>query len=360
MTSRLYYPTQQPPLPAGAKIIADDSYFLLRLHDSQVVVNTRGWGEAGTVLLKTSIKSDIHDQFVTGLHKVESVRKRTATRLAAQIELTDWLPAYGGDALQLELHYILVKNDPLKQLLDKIAAVGLSTKLTAIKWEVGIGVKVTEMLGRAFSYLLEEGQAEEVFRLQADLNVDKLQPGFIVAADTHYPGTIPTQFIITEREDLVLKNQFGHPLDETTYAVLEMLPRKRLNERYWRESTWGEVLLAGFNEARRTRRKREEDKIKALEEFVEVCYYASKVAATDRRFIRNHVDEIMGMLEQELESEFFGQESAALKSPQPLPKNWQRAFNFQTDVQLQAAVEHYQEALADSETWLLHYGIVEE
>ncbi len=364
MSSKLYYPDKQPDLPPEVKIIPDDSYFLLRLHDSQATLSkTFRWRKAGTILVKSlvqikpSIQRNILEQPIIGLHRIGDIKYNKAKSLVNRINLTDWLPAYSNDTLKVELEYILIKNEPLKKLLDKMAEIKLSTELTAVKWEVGLGLKITEILGRVFSYLLEEGQAERIFYLQEDLNIGELRPGFRVAAEATSSNTIPTQLIITDREDLELRNEYDHPLEETTYAVLEVLAQKRLSEGYWQETAWGQLLLEGQNEALRFERSSEAKKKKALKEFIEVCYYAGKLAITDTRFIPKHFKEVRAMLVQEIETQFFGQESFASPSTEPLPETWQRAFGYETEVELQGAVEYYYRALADSKAWLKYYGI---
>jgi hypothetical protein len=77
--------------------------------------------------------------------------------------------------------------------------------------------------------------------------------------------------------------------------------------------------LRGQNEALRFQRRNEDEKAKALDEFVEVCYYAGRMAATDFHFIRRHIDEITSAVTQEIEEQFFGQESFTTKSDEELP-----------------------------------------
>ena len=83
------------------------------------------------------------------------------------------------------------------------------------------------------------------------------------------------------------------------------------------------------------------------------------MAATDLRFIPNHVQEIMSSCELELEKTFFGEESFGSSSSRTLPETWQPILGFETQAQLQAAVDYYQQALTDSRAWLLHYDIEE-
>ncbi len=360
MTGRLHYPTRQPSLPPGAKLEPDDSYFLLRLHESCALLQSWRWGQAGTLMLKTSVQDSIHNFPRLDLHQINYIRYNQMTRLAAQINLTDWLPLYSSDVLHLELQYLLVKDKRLKELLDKIAKIDLSTKLMAIRWEVGVGLLVAELFGHVLNHLLQEGQIEQIFAIQVDLNVEKLQPGFMIATEDNYLGAIPTEFIITEHENLVLKNQYGYPFEETSYAVFELLPRRRLGERHWRETVWGQILLEGQQEALKAKTKREAERQKALNEFVELCYYARKIAAKDLRFISRHIEEIAINLEKQIEAQFFGQQSFTPESAELLPETWQRAFNRQTSAQLEVAVEYYYEALADTTTWISHYGISEE
>lgn len=360
-SSRLYYPTEQPKVLREIKIKLDDSYFLVRLHDSQVVLpaNIPWWGNAGTVLLKTSCRSDQLEQTLVGLHKVDAVKYNQASRLAAQINLTDWLPAYSGDHLNVQLNYTLIKNKSLRQLLDKIAEINLAVKLMPLGWEVSLGVKITEMLGRIYSHLIEEGESQEVFHLETDLNLDVLKCGFQVAADSSQAAKLE-QFIITDRRDLILKNQFGHVVEDASFVILEVQALKRLSEVHWRDTAWGMLLLDGKEEALRVRRGGSKEKEKALKAFVEVCYYAGKAANRDHRFIRRHIDEIAAAIESELKRRFFSQESYLNNSQDSLPEAWQRAFNVKTVGQLEAVVDFYHSALADSKVWLTHYNIAED
>jgi len=66
----------------------------------------------------------------------------------------------------------------MKSLVDKIEQLDLAAKVSVIRPDVAVAVKLTEIVGNLLSYFSQEGGQTEVFTLAMDLNVASLKSGY--------------------------------------------------------------------------------------------------------------------------------------------------------------------------------------
>src|SRR2546422_832977 len=89
--------------------------------------------------------------------KLLTFRRNVPCRLGLSFNLTDWLPARTTDWLHITLDYMVMQDTPIKNLLDKMSAARLTSKLSLISADWAVAVKVSEIVGRLLSNLLGEG-----------------------------------------------------------------------------------------------------------------------------------------------------------------------------------------------------------
>jgi hypothetical protein len=243
--SSLYYPEQSQP---ACNLALDDSYYLVRLHDAQALFEAGWLKKAGYLIFNSSVETSFQPgQPTQSLHQITALEKNTPCRLGLSANLTDWLPARAADSLKVILKYTVVQDTPFKELVDQMGQIGLAAKVSLIRPELAVGVKVSEIVGSLLSYLLREGTQQEVFSLVMDLNLVSLKTGYYAVLGSHGDAGWPTALRVDASGRLTDPND--HLLLHHSYAVIEVLALPRRGQEIAREQAWWELLQAGKDQA---------------------------------------------------------------------------------------------------------------
>src|SRR5260370_9915318 len=136
----------------------DNSYFCIRLHDTQAFFPAGAFTKPKFLLFSTEVKSSFQPEHTAqSLHRLTVLQKNVPCHLGINTNLTDWLPACHADNLNITLKYTVVQNTPLKTLLERLGELDLSAPISLVRPDWATAIKVTQIAGNILSWCLKEG-----------------------------------------------------------------------------------------------------------------------------------------------------------------------------------------------------------
>lgn len=348
--SSLYYPRQREPL---ANLELDNSYFLVRLHDAQAFFSAGWLRKANFLTFTSSVASSFQPGASTqSLHQITTLQKNTPCRLGLSVNLTDWLPARAADWLKVTLDYAVVQDTPFKELVDKMQGIGLVSKVSLVRPDWAVAVKVSEIVGRLLSYLLGEGSEHRIFSLTMDLNLADLKTGYYAVIGSRQEVTWPESLIVDANG--VLVNARAEELPKHCYAVIEVLALPRRGEEIAREEAWWELLQARKEQALAARPETKRDRQRVLGEWMATLTQVRSLARKERGYLLREIADIIRVAQVEVENHVMSKTTAEAKGAERLPEAWQELLGVHTGQELRRAARDYQDALKTAHFLLEH------
>ena len=159
--SAIVYPDQLRP---EHELVPEDCYYLVRLHEAQAYYEPGLFARLGPLAFSSSVSGTLlGDQTVQSLHQVSTFRKDTPCYLGLGINLTDWLPARRTDSLRITLKYTLLQESPLANLVQTLEKSDLVAKVSLLKPDWAVAMKVSAIAGKFLGAIIKEGTAHEPF-----------------------------------------------------------------------------------------------------------------------------------------------------------------------------------------------------
>ena len=231
---------QNPPL---CELEVDNSYVLIRLHDSQALFSAGWLAKAGRVIFTSSIESSYQPGVRSqSLHQVTSIKKKTPCHLGMLTNLTDWLPLRKGDHIIIELKYKVIQDTHLLRLFGDKSKIDLVAKLSLVRPDWAVAIKISQIVGQILSCLAGEGVKHEVFSFILDLNAANLHSGFYVILGSNTEKIWPTDLTVNDQGSLSSVDQ--SLLKNVSFAVLEVMALPRLGEEFALDHSWFQFLRA--------------------------------------------------------------------------------------------------------------------
>src|SRR5436305_10355587 len=244
--SRCYYPTQANP---RYPLVCEDSYFLLKIHDTQAFFPANLLQQAQYLLFTSSVESSFslgnqtQSLQTQNLHKFTTLKKNVPAHLGITTNLTAWLPARAPDTVRVTLNYTVARGAPIKALVKKMQQLHIESVVSLVRPDMAVAAKTSEIvvqiLGNLLSSFLQENEQTIIFPLTMDKSLSALQAGYyaMLGAMTNEP--FPTTL---EMKDGQLTARGGHELSRYSYVVIEVqaIPRRKLE--VIRREPWGELL----------------------------------------------------------------------------------------------------------------------
>lgn len=354
--SSLYYPEQSQP---ACNLALDDSYYLVRLYDAQALFEAGWLKKAGYLIFSSSVESSFHPgQPTQSLHQVTTLEKNEPCRLGISANLTDWLPARAADSLKVNLKYIVVQDTPFKQLVDQMGQIGLAAKVSLIRPELAVGVKVSEIVGRLLSYLLREGSQHEVFSLVMDLNLADLKTGYYAVLGSQGDAGWPAVLRIDANGRLTDPN--GHLLLRHSYAVIQTLALPRRGQEIARDQAWWELLQAGKEQASDAYPANDQERRQILNQWKATLAQVRVLARKERGYLLREIGDIIRAAQVEVEEKLLPKTTVEAKGLDVLSEDWQDLLGVHTGQELRQSVRDYQTALDVSQELVERYRLSED
>jgi hypothetical protein len=350
-----YYPKQDGP---NYRLEPDNSYFLAKLRDAQVFFPASWPRQADFVIASTEVSSSSYlDRSVKSLYKVSLVEKNKPVRLGLSVNLTDWLPALADASIRLALTYTVVQGAPFKTLLDKMGETNLAAKVSLVRPDLGVAIKITEIAGYLLSYFAQEGQQVDVFPLTMDLNLADLQVGCYVVVGSKNEATWPDPKLLKMEGDQ-LAYPTGGVLDKLSYAVIEVLGTPRRKPEAVRRTAWGELLYTAKDRILDALAPRDDQaRTEAFTEWRGALSQVRTLARKDLSFLGQEVDEAIAEAQNVVEAKLFPAVTRQAGGIEEYPEEWQAILGVANGEELRRAVRDYQDAVALSEQLLREYGV---
>lgn len=351
--SSVFYPEQPKPL---RELELDNSYFLVRLHDAQAFF-AAGWlVKPGFLAFTSSVESSFQPESPTqSLHQITALQKNTPCHLGLSANLTDWLPARAADSLKVVLKYSVVQDNPFKELVDQMGPIGLAAKLSLLRPDWAVALKVSEIVGRLLSYCLREGTQHDVFSLAMDLNLANLRTGHYAVVGSHGDEDWPVSLRVDANGRLT--DLSGNPLLRHSYAVVEVLALPRRGAEIAREEPWWELLQTGKERVLGAYPADEQERRKLLDEWLSSLTQVRTLARKARGYVLKEIDQIIHAAQVEVEEKLLPRTTAEALGTEELPNDWQGLLGVLTERELRRSVRDYQDALDVSRHLVEQYGV---
>lgn len=353
--SPLYYPQDQPTPEFNLEI--DNSYFRVRLHDTQVFFQANWWSQADLVTLTSSVESTFQPNSATqSLHKISTIEKNTPCHLGVATNLTDWLTARAGDSLRVNIKYTVLQGQPIEKLVTQMEKADLVAKLS-LRPDWAVALKVTNIVGKLLSFLAEEGKQKDVFNLVIDLNVANLKTGYYVAIGSHSSEDwIQPQFMKIDAHGRLKNNSIESSFSRISYAAIQVLGIPRLRQEEFRDEPWWQLLETVKENIFDSEPSDERERRELIGEWRFALRQARDLARKRREFLWSEIKEILGAAEVEVNQKLKPQTTKEAFSDDELPGDLQDILELETEEELQEKVRDYQDALEVSQQLLAKYG----
>jgi len=352
-TSSAYYPQQQKPL---YDLALDNSYFLIKLHDAQAFFEAGWLKRPGFLTLSSSVESSFQPGMATqSLHQIATLQKNTPCHLGLSVNLTDWLPARAADSLRFTLKYTVVQDTPFKELVDQMERVGLVAKVSLVRPDWAVAVKVSEITGRLLSYLLGEGSQHEIFALTMDLNLANMKTGYHAVIGSPAGTGWPTALQVDANGRLT--DQSGHLLLRHSYAVIQVLALPRRGQEIARGEPWWELLQRGKEQALDAYYIDIHERRKALDGWRSTLSQVRQLARQERGYLLEEIKDIIHAAQVEVEKKLLPATRIEASGLEELSGEWQDLLGVRTRQDLWQSARDYQDALAASRELVEKYGL---
>lgn len=354
--SSAQYPEQGPP---KYNLEADNSYFLVRLHAAQAFFEANWLVKPGMLIVSSAVESSFKPgQPTNSLHQIALLQKNVPCRPGLSTNLTDWLPARAADWLRITLKYTVVQDTPFNTLVDQMSQIDLVAKVSLVRPDWAVAVKVSQIVGRLLGYMLGEGDKRELFALTLDLNVVSLKTGYHAVigsySDEFWPPTlqVDTSGRLTDTDD--------DPLQRLSYAVIEVLGLPRRGAEMARGEPWWELLQAGKEQALDVYPANEQERSQVLQEWRATLAQARALAyKEDREYLRKEIGEMIRSAHTEVEAKLLPKTVGEGFGPRDLPAEWQEVLGVRTEMELRQSVRDYQDVLDMSQCLIEQYKLSE-
>ncbi len=352
--SPIYYPEQPKPT---YDLQLDDSYILVKLHDAQAFFEAGWLVRPGFLVFSSSIESTFQPGSSTqSLHQISALQKNSICHLGIATNLTDWLPARSTDSLKVNLKYTVVQDKPFTELVDQMGRIGLVAKVSLVRLDWAVAIKVSELVGRLLSYLLREGSQHEIFSLTMDLNLVNRKAGYYAVIGSHTDESWPS----TLRMDTgYLTDKDGGALSRHSCAVVEVLALPRRGPEIARDESWWELLQAGKEQALDVTPADEQERRKVLNDWKATLAQVRNLARKDRGYLLNEIRQMIQAAQVEVEAKLSPKTTTEAYGLDELPEDWQALLGVNTGKELWQSVRDYQDALDVSRRLTEQYKLSE-
>jgi hypothetical protein len=335
----------------------NDSYVLVRLHDAQVFFEAGWLVKPGSLVFSSSVESTFQPGTPTqSLHQISVLQKNVPCHLGIATNLTDWLPARSTDSLKVNLTYTVVQDKPFAELVDQMGRIGLVSKVSLVRADWAVAVKVSELAGRLLSYLLREGNKHEIFSLTMDLNLANSKSGYYAVIGSHTDESWPSTLRIDTGR---LTDKNGGALSRLSSAVVEVLALPRRGPEIARDEPWWELLQAGKEQALDAAPVDEQERRKALNDWKATLTQVHNLARKDRGYLLNEIRQMIQAAQIEVEAGLAPKTVGEASGSDELPEDWQELLGVNTMKQLRLSVRDYKNALDSSRRLIEQYRLSE-
>lgn len=352
--SHLMRPEDQPT--PGHELEPDNSYYLIRLTDAQAFFPAGLLSQAQSLLFTSSVESSLLPGHSTqSLHNYTTIKKNKPFRLGVHADLTDWLPARKSDRINITLKYSVTRGSPIKAFVDKIDDLDLATELSIFGPGMAVGIKVTEIVGKLLSSLLQENQMADVFPpMPIDLDLADMRAGYYVMVGSLTDEIWPRLLAIKENGPLTERS--GRALARHSYVVIQVLVLKRRGLKIFQETSWGELLQICRDRAIYATWDNESERRRILQEWKANLGLVRALVSKDHSVLPGEVDEMIGeahlAVDQHVQPDITHEGFSSVN----YPDDWQNVLGFANPQALHSAVNEYHEALTVSEQLLETYS----
>jgi hypothetical protein len=348
--SYLSYPEDQPTPPYTLK--PDNSYFLIVLHDVQAYFDAGFGARPRYLTISSSVDGSFLEQATQSLHQVTTLQKNVPTRIGFRSNLTDWLPARATDSVKLTLKYIVARDTPFKNLVDRMEQVDLVAKLTLIRMDLAVAAKVSQIAGKLLSFLMQEGQSQDIFGLTADFNVQEMTAGYYTIFSSGEPVSKWPTNVRIDKQGRLSGEQYL--LDRLNYAVFKVLALPRRGEEIARNEAWWELLQVAKRKALASFPQDDAERRQLLVDWHAALSDVHRMANENANgYLLVEIRQLITEAEVEVKEYLF---PGTRESEQELPPKLQEVLGLRSEQELYDSLRDYHDALEASRQLVTLYS----
>ncbi len=354
--SPLYYPDQPKP---NFNLEIDNSYFLVKLHDTQAFFQANWLAKPGLLILSSSVESSFQPNSPTqSLHKVSTLQKNIPCRLGISTNLTDWLPVRSGNSLRISINYTVFQDKPILNFITQMEQADLVAKLS-LKPDWAVALKVSNVVGKLLSYLVQEDKQHDIFSLTMDLNVADLKTGYYIAYGSHSDEiwTSP-QFLKIDTNGRLIDKTLEDALSRLSYAVIRVLGIKRFQQEVFRDQPWWQLLQTVKSNIIYSDPVSDLERRKLVGEWFFALKHIREWALKRYEYLWSEIQEMIAAAQVEVDKKLKPATRAeGYGIDNELPDELQDILGVETEEELQNLVRDYQDALEISQRLLEQYNL---
>jgi hypothetical protein len=339
-TTPFQYPTKQQPANR-IQIQPGQYYYQFRLREASAIFNASWLRDLDCLLVISEITSTLYPgDVVRSLHTVKTAQRNKPCQMGLTKNLTDWLPARATDSCTITIKYIGIQSSPIKDFLAHIEKSGLDAVVSALapKWEVAL--KVSDIVGKAISYLLQEGSPQELFSVTQQFNINSLQTGYYAALGCTKDSDLSFHLFLDSQQRLFYEKD-RKPVENLSYAILEVAALKVV-----RQEPWWQILESVKNEIIRECDLTTELALERVNELKRRWYdtlsLVEKLTCQDRGYILAEVKDILRLFSDEVLRKLRSPKTLQSFGSDSIPSSWQHLLQVSTSKELHQCAIDYQ------------------
>ncbi|MEM7064347.1 MAG: hypothetical protein AAF572_14425 [Cyanobacteria bacterium P01_B01_bin.77] len=346
-TTAFQYLKGQPPNQIYIK--PGHYYYQFRLHEVSAFFKASWLKNFDSLVLISEVTNTLHpDITVRSLHTVKAIERNQAFQLGIRTNLTNWLPARSTDSIKIIIKYMGIRSSPVKDLLMHLEQAGLVATLSALEPEWKVALKVSNVVGKLTSHLLQEGTVQELFSITQQFNVSKLKTGYYAAWRCLDNEVFPSSLSLNSHKQLV-NGSPPRPVKSCSYVILQIHAIERLGVEILRHEPWWQLLQVSKDEIMYECELDDSlspEKAKGItKQWQDTLRQVKKMLRADKGYLLSEGSDVIRAASYEVSKKLRSSKILQSFGLELLPTEWQHLLGVSTFEELQKSAENYQDAL---------------
>jgi hypothetical protein len=229
----------------------------------------------------------------------------------------------------------------------------------SLKPDWAVALKVSNVVGKLLSYLVQEDKQHEIFSLIMDLNVADLKTGYYIVYGSHSDEiwTAP-KFLEIDNNGRLVDKTVDAALSRLSYAVIQVLGIKRFQQEVFRDEPWWQLLQTVKENIVYSEPVNDLERRQLLGEWLFALKQIRELALKRHEYLWSEIQEIIAAAQVEVDTKLKPSTRAeGFGIDDELPDELQDILGVETEQELQNLVRDYQDALEISQRLLEQYNL---
>lgn len=346
-TTPFQYLKGQPPNQVYIK--PGDYYYQFRLHEAIAFVQSSWLKNFDSLVLISEVANTLHpDITLRSLHTVKAIEQNQSCQIGIRTNLTNWLPARSTDSCKITIKYMGIRSSPIKDVLLHLEQAGLIATLSALEPEWKVALKVSNVVGKLTSHLLQEGTIQELFSITQQFNVNELHTGYYAALRCFDNEVLLSSLSLNSRKQLV-NGIPPRPVKDCSYVMLQVHAIERLGLEVLRHEPWWQILQITkeeiLDECVLDDLISSQETWELKKKWQDTVRQARRLIREDKGYLLVEGMEILRLSSKEVFEKLQPSKTLQSFSSDLLTSDWQELLDISTWEELKQCTDDYQDAL---------------